>query len=187
MYFPWSIAQDENHDTLDLYVTLDITRTNSMSIRPSYLYPTTRWAIDYISWDIKDCSVISWALVFLIEMVVWFPNLMNCCNVSGDIVIQNDAIQSDTCDPIIQPQYATASVLIDNVRHHDDVINWKYFPRYWPFMQGIHRSPVNSLHKGQWRGALGFSIICVWINGWVNSREAGDLMRHRAHYDVNIM
>ena len=32
---------------------------------------------------------------------------------------------------------------------HDDVIKWKYFPRYWPFLRGIHRSPVNSPHKGQ--------------------------------------
>ena len=36
--------------------------------------------------------------------------------------------------------------------HHDDVIKWKHFRRYWPFVWGIHRSPVNSPHKGQWRG-----------------------------------
>ena len=47
--------------------------------------------------------------------------------------------------------------------------------------------PVNSPHKDQWRGALMFSLICVWINGWVNDREAGDLRRHRGHYDVNVM
>ena len=52
---------------------------------------------------------------------------------------------------------------------------------------GIHRSPVNSLHKGQWRGALTFSLICAGINRWVNNREAGDLRRHRAHYDVILM
>ena len=52
---------------------------------------------------------------------------------------------------------------------------------------GIHRSPVNSAHKGQWRGALVFSLICVWINGWVNNREAGDLRRYRAHYDVFVL
>ena len=39
---------------------------------------------------------------------------------------------------------------------HDDVIKWKHFPRYWPFVRGIHRSPVNSPHKDQWRGALMF-------------------------------
>ena len=70
---------------------------------------------------------------------------------------------------------------------HDDVIKWKHFPRYWPFVRGIHRSPVNSPHNGQWRGALMFSLICVWINGWVNNREAGDLRRYRAHYYVNVM
>ena len=42
-------------------------------------------------------------------------------------------------------------------------------------------------HKGQWRGALMFSVICVWINGWENNREAGDLRRYRAHYDVIVM
>ena len=70
---------------------------------------------------------------------------------------------------------------------HDDVIRWKHFPRYWPFVRGIHRSPVNSLHKGQWRWALMFSLICIWINAWVNNREAGDLRRYRAHYDVIVM
>ena len=32
-----------------------------------------------------------------------------------------------------------------------------------------------------------FSLICVWINDWVNNREAGDLRRHRPHYDVIVM
>ena len=72
-------------------------------------------------------------------------------------------------------------------QYHDDVIKWKHFPRYWPFVRGIHRSPVNSPHKGQWRGALMFPLICVWINGWVNNREAGDLRRYRGHYDVSVM
>ena len=70
---------------------------------------------------------------------------------------------------------------------HDDDIKWKHFPRNWPFVRGIHRSPVNSPHKGQWHGALMFSLICVWINDWVNNREAGDLRRYRAHYDVIVM
>ena len=70
---------------------------------------------------------------------------------------------------------------------HDDVIKWKHFPRYWPFVRRIHRSPVNSPHKGQWRGALMFSLICTRINDWVNNREAGDLRRHQAHCDVIVM
>ena len=75
----------------------------------------------------------------------------------------------------------------DSFSKHDDVIKWKHFPRYWPFLRRIHRSPVNSPHKGQWRGALMFSLICVWINDWVNNGEAGDLRRYRIHYDVTVM
>ena len=52
---------------------------------------------------------------------------------------------------------------------------------------GNHQSPVNSPHKGQLRGAMIFSLICPWINGWVNNGEAGDLRHHRAHYDVIVM
>ena len=70
---------------------------------------------------------------------------------------------------------------------HNDVIKWKHFPHYWPFVRRIHRSPVNSPHKGQWRGALMFSLIWAWMNDWVNNREPGDLRRHRAHYDVTVM
>ena len=73
------------------------------------------------------------------------------------------------------------------ILHHDDVIKWKRFPRYWPFVRRIHRSPVNSPHKGQWRGALMFSLICAELSGWVNTREAGDLRRYRTHYDVIVM
>ena len=71
--------------------------------------------------------------------------------------------------------------------YHDDVIKWKKIPRYWPSVRGIHRSPVNSPHKGQRRGALMVSLICTRINGWVNNGEAGDLRRYRAHYDVTVM
>ena len=70
---------------------------------------------------------------------------------------------------------------------HDDVIKCKHFPRYWPFVWGIHRSPGNSRHKGQWRGALMFSLIFAWTNSWANNRDAGDLRCHRAHYDVTVM
>ena len=72
-------------------------------------------------------------------------------------------------------------------QYHDDVIKWKHFPRYWLFVRGIHRSPMNSPHKGQWRGALMFSFIFVRTSSWVNNREAGGLRRHRAHYDVILM
>ena len=71
------------------------------------------------------------------------------------------------------------------ITQHDDVIKWKHFPRYWPFVWGIHRSPVFSPHKGQWRGALMFSLIWAlnkrlskqsW--GWWFETPSCSLWRH---------
>ena len=61
------------------------------------------------------------------------------------------------------------------------------FLHYWPFVRGIHRSPVYSPQKSQWRGALMFSLINAWTNCWANNSDAGDLRRHRANYDVTAM
>ena len=74
-----------------------------------------------------------------------------------------------------------------NLEVNDDVIKWKIFPLYWPFVRGFHRSPVNFPHKGQWRGALMFSFICAWTNGWVNNLYAVDFRRHGTHYNVTLM
>ena len=72
--------------------------------------------------------------------------------------------------------------------HHDNVIKWKHFPRNWPFVRGIHRSrwfPHTKPSDAElwcflWSASL-------WINDWVNNREAGDLRRNRCHYDVIVM
>ena len=52
---------------------------------------------------------------------------------------------------------------------------------------GEFTGPGDSPHKGQWRGAFMFTLICVWISGWVNNHEAGDLRRYRVHYDAIVM
>ena len=76
---------------------------------------------------------------------------------------------------VILDIYLSSSVIVqgkvsDNVifstAFHDDVIKWKHFPRHWPFVREIHRSPVNSPHKGQWRGALMFSLSKQWWGWW---------------------
>ena len=71
--------------------------------------------------------------------------------------------------------------------YHDDVVKCKLCSRDWPFVRGIHRPLVNSLHKGLWRGALLFPLIRAWVNGWANNHEAGDLTPHLAYYDVTLM
>ena len=76
---------------------------------------------------------------------------------------------------------------ITGISINDDVIKWKHFPRYWSFVWWIHPSPLNFPHKAQWRGALMFSLICTWTKDWVNNRDAGDLRRSRALYDVIVM
>ena len=86
------------------------------------------------------------------------------------------------CSMLISPMFHHNAAIF-HPYCHDDVIKWKHCPRYWPFVRGICRSPVNS-PKGQWRGALMFSLICAWTNGWVNNRDAGGLRRNRAQYDV---
>ena len=73
-----------------------------------------------------------------------------------------------------------------STQSYDDVIKWKHFPRNW-HLCGEFTGPVNSPHKDQWRRALMLSLICVWINDWVNNREAGDLRRYRANYNVIVM
>ena len=80
-------------------------------------------------------------------------------------------------------EYRQASSSVSNPLLQDYVIKWKHFPCYWRFVWGIDRSLVNSPRKGQWRGALMFSLICAWINGWVNNGDAGDLI----HYDVTVI
>ena len=52
---------------------------------------------------------------------------------------------------------------------------------------GNYRSPVNSLHKGRWHGALVFPLICTGTNTWANNWDAGDLKRHRDHYHSTLM
>ena len=52
---------------------------------------------------------------------------------------------------------------------------------------GEFTGPRWVLRKGQWRRAVMFPLIYVWIHGCANNREAGDLTRHRTHYDVTVM
>ena len=68
----------------------------------------------------------------------------------------------------------------------DDVIKSKHIPCYWPFVSGIRQSPVDSPHKTRRRGALILSLTTAWTNGWANNRDAGDLIRHRAYYNVIV-
>ena len=108
------------------------------------------------------------------------------CEIYQYWLIQRKSLQlANNC--LTKMQFVQRSLHTVCTASHDDVIKWKHFPRYWPFVRGIHRSPVNSPQKGQCRGALMFLSSAPWINVWVNNRAAGDLRRHRTHYDVIVM
>ena len=68
---------------------------------------------------------------------------------------------------------------------------WRHQMEPFPALLGICAGnslvPGEFPHKGQWREALMFFSICVWLNGWVNNREAGDLRHQRVHYDFIVM
>ena len=86
---------------------------------------------------------------------------------------------------------SAAKTLACMIAIHLQLTWWRHqmetFSALLAIFAGNSPTSVNSTNKGQWRGALMFSLICVWINGWVNNREAGDLRRYRAHYDVTAM
>ena len=71
-----------------------------------------------------------------------------------------------------------------SMQHHDIM---ETFSALLAICEGNHRAPLDPPHKGQWRRALMFSLICAWANGWANNRDAGDLRRYRAHYDVTVI
>ena len=152
-----------------------------------------------------EFSLLEWNLVSCDHTVCIFLG-MHC--MWGDVLRLNpyqDAAVLDGDNTILSPPYLhtgisytgkTASLYWNRTQFisilisilydfDDDVIKWKHFPRYWPFVRGIHRSPVNSPHKGQWRRCFLWSA--PWINSWVNNREAGDLRRNRIHYGVTVM
>ena len=119
-------------------------------------------------------------LVSMFDIVGRLPSLQAICSVCQNTLLRRKWI--------VALLYCVKRGVLQNVKtHHDDVIKWKHFPRYSAFVRRIHRSPVNSPHKGQWHGALMFSLIFTRINGWVNKREAGDLRHYRAHHDVTVI
>ena len=69
---------------------------------------------------------------------------------------------------------------------YDDVIQWKHFTRYWPWCG------ESTGHRWIPRTKASDAELCcflrfTWINGWVNNREAVDLRRHHAQFDVTVM
>ena len=176
-------------DRFMLQATIDI----------SYIRKVMHSSIDYPAYARKRPNI-SWVRVMTMTALSWSVALCEesngCCRESvGNLTLslikllnnqfscRKVEIRWRPCDVVIMPCISlwTESLLIQIKAWclcrppHDDVIKWKHFPRYWLIVWGIHRWPVNSPHKGQWRGALMFTLICAWTNCWVNNPYDGDL------------
>ena len=83
----------------------------------------------------------------------------------------------------------------NTIGSHNNVANcntwWRHQMETFSALLAIcaENSPVTGEIPAQRPVTRNFGVffICVWINGWVNSREADDLICHRAHYDVTVM
>ena len=124
-----------------------------------------------------------WSVMVLIHLLLLLQKYIQITN--KWITISMDSHRNVQGNIVFK--FVVSAVPDDGIPPHDDVIKWKHFPRYWPFVRGIHRPPVNSLQKCQWRGAWMFSLLFSWTNGWVYNRVAGDLRRHRVHDEVTVM
>ena len=79
---------------------------------------------------------------------------------------------------LVLPEYSGVCPRMVVLWVHDDVIKWKHFPRYWPFVRGIHRWPSDFSYKGQWCGALIFSLICAGTKRWWFETSSRSLWSH---------
>ena len=82
--------------------------------------------------------------------------------------------------------YATCHVTNSGAMNYD-VMKWKHFKHYWPFVRGIHRSPVDSLHKGPVIRHFDVSFdvsLCKLLNK--QSRDRYIKMSWRS-FDVTVM
>ena len=98
---------------------------------------------------------------------------------------------SDVFIDLLDPEQAGEKTIETPVIWHillvqTETSQWWHHQR-GPFSALLALCAGISVHRGQWCGALVFSLICAWINGWVNHREAGDLRSYGAHYDVTVM
>ena len=101
-----------------------------------------------IGWDFFKISSA------ILNDVMWLINVTQDHFKSNENGHYNDVTMSTIASPITSLTIVYSTV-------YSGVIKWKHFPRYWSFVRTIHRPPVNSPYKGQWRGALMFYLICV--------------------------
>ena len=119
-----------------------------------------------------------WKLIENAKIVLWFHNKLSFTRVNSSSWrdVYNKLGNHWFRWPIATHNMNQCCIINWAPLQHDDVIIWKHFRRYWPFVRGIHQWSVDSPHKAQWHGALMFSLICAWKSVRANDRDAIALM-----------
>ena len=116
-----------------------------------------------------------------------FPCFATAIHLWGMLLI---SILDDYHQSFIREQSISVGIVIIRIQHH--LTPW-WRHQMEPFSASLALCAENSPVIGEFPIAkssdaeLWFFFICPWMNGWVNNREAGDLTRHCAHYDVIVM
>ena len=123
----------------------------------------------------------SWSMLYVIfvknkltksHILIWI-NIHLCFNCDGSTSIEVNLRVSNYKFNWLnyfldsQPEAGLAHLCLQMSKRHDDVIKFKQFPRYWPFVRGIHRGHVNSPHN--WpvtRKMSPFDDVIMQISIW---------------------
>ena len=133
---------------------------------------------DHGGHTLKDC----WTLNLWISCSIEIPVIELVIHQTPSMYLMTlslaqymECYHSENMNAQITNKNSTLNMLGHSWVTHDDIIKWKHFLCHWPFVRGIHWSPVDSTHKGQWYRALMFPLIYTLINVWANNRDTGDL------------
>ena len=150
-------------------ITLEnvVCKISAILFRPQYMNPSGAeaeifiwsqchgcWCHGSLHHQIISSHVIDCLRYFLCKFDIWNA-------IGQDIFVIHTEYHSCWWLVVVRSQGISSHGINIVLLEHDDIIKWKHFLRYWPFVWGIHQSPVNSPHKGQWRGDLMLTLICA--------------------------
>ena len=148
-----------------------------VTVRKRLSWVVTSVTLAFDLWPWPFAWTLRWSLVMIPEnfmMIRWWEHSKKGVTADGQTDRQTDGQTENTICRAAWSQLKTTTetsiyvwvclqymyyIQVPKRPNYDDVIKWKHLPRYWPFVRGIHQSPVNSPHKGQWRGALIFFYL----------------------------
>ena len=84
----------------------------------------------------------------------------------------------DNCCLFVSATWSACNVTHDISRAHDAVIKWKHFSLYWPFVRGIHRSPVTQSPVTRRFDVFFDKRLCKQSRGWWFETPPCSLWRH---------